>query len=306
MAGQNLIKARRRLTELFKTGVEIRMGGRYGKAGEIAAKGEGPFLKDNGKPDPLDEQAGEFAMWVQPPSPLQRDMALRDANAARARAVLAIKRDTDSEDHLVAAEFVQQMSEETLYDYILVGGIEQRRQEAIREVLADEEWKDITELQDSLRVFAEEERADDDPEVLAVRERELALSEAVTEREKELREAEMSVLKLRGIGKARQDAIEKRGELVASRAFMAEYERQMTYFAVRDIEDHKTLFFTSAREMSEQSDEVLELIQRALEPFIQDGAEAKNSQRVVSGSESSELPSTPETSAPSTPEESSE
>jgi hypothetical protein len=298
---QGLIRARRKLKELYRTGVEIRVGGRYGREGAIAPKGEGPFLDEDGKPVPLDEDA-EVAMWVQPPSPLHREQALRDANAARARAVLRTRTETDSEEHLAAMEFITQMSEETLYEYVLVNDTETRRQDAIREVLAEDEWKDITELQESLRIFEEEERPEDDPEVKAVRDREEKLSEQVAAREKELREAAYDVLKMRGVAEARKQAVERRAEIIASQAFMKEYERQMRYYSVRDIDDHGVLFFESARELAAEDDELRDLIDRAADRFIKDGNEAKNSQGVESGLESSALPSEPETTDSSTPE----
>lgn len=301
---QGLIKARRRLSELFKTGVEIRFGGRYGREGAVAPKGEGPFLDDDGKAVPLADD--EVAMWVQPPSPLHRDQALRNANAAKSRAALAARRDEDSEEHLAALEFIEQMSEETLYDYVLVSDIEERQQDAIREILQDEEWSDITELQESMRIFEEEGRAEDDPEVEAVRERERELQRLVSEREAELREAAYDVLRMRGPEAARKVALEKRGDLLSSRAFMIEYERQMTFFSVRDADDHGVIFFESPTELASQPDEVLALIQEALQPFIKDGSEAKNSPRAESGSDLSAPPSKPETSESSTPEESTE
>lgn len=297
--GQSLIRARRRLSELFRTGVEIRFGGRYGLAGAIAPTGEGPFLNEDGAIDP--PAPDEIAMWVQPPSPLHRDMALRDANAARSRASLAAK-ETDSAEYLQAREFVESMAEETLYDYVLIADMDKRQQEAVREILAEEEWADITELQDSLRIFEEEERPEDDPEVQLIRRREEELSKQVAKREHELWEAAIDVMRMRGLEHAQKQAIDRHVDLLASRAFMTEYERQMTFYSVRDPEDHGVIFFESARELAAQSDEILMLVQRALKPFISDGAEAKNSPRAESGSASSAPPSKPATSESSTPE----
>jgi hypothetical protein len=62
------------------------------------------------------------------------------------------------------------------------------------------------------------------------------------------------------------------------------------------------LFFESARELAAEDDELRDLIDRAADRFIKDGNEAKNSQGVESGLESSALPSEPETTDSSTPE----
>jgi hypothetical protein len=76
----------------------------------------------------------------------------------------------------------------------------------------------------------------------------------------------------------------------------------MTYYSVRDIKDHSQLFFESAKEWAEQDDQIRSTVNGALQGFIQEAAEAKNSQGVVSGSESSEPPSKQETSEASTPQ----
>lgn len=310
MAGQQgLIKRRRALSDLYKKGVEVRFGGRYGEDGEIALnpanqKREGEFQDEKGKPIPIKD--GEVQLWVQPPSPTQRDMAVRDANAARNRAILRAKREEDSEEHLEALQFIEQMSEETLYDYVLIGEQDERRQDALREILAEEEWADITELQESMRIFEEEERPADDPEVIAVKEREDLLTEQVMERERELRDAAYDVMKMKGHEAAKRKAIERRSEINGSRAFMVEYERKMKFYSIRDFDDHGVIFFESATEMGNQPDEFIALIDEALKPFISDGAEAKNSPRAESGSESSDLPSKPETSDSSTQTESTE
>lgn len=273
---QGLIKARRRLSDLYKRGVEIRFGGRYGHEGQVAPTGEGRFIdEETGEPDPLDEE-NEVAIWIQPPSPLQRDEAIRDANAARARAVLRTRREEDSEEHLQALEFIETMSDETLFDYVITGEVEERRNEAIREVLADEEWSDITELQESMRIFQEEGREEDDPEVKDLAAREEELQRQVGKREDELREAAYEALQMQGREAAKKKAIERRSELVASRAFMVEYERRMTFYSCRDVEDSTLLFFDSPLEFAAQDDHVLELISAALNPFISDGGDAKN------------------------------
>lgn len=299
---QKLIKARERLEALYRQGVEVRFGGRYGPEGKIAEIPEGQ--KEGRFEEPLNEEAGELAMWVQPPSPVQRDMALRSSNAARARALLVAKNDEDSEEHLTAMEFIEDMSDETLYEYVLLAETDQRRQSALREVLGEEEWSDITELQDSLRVFEEENRPEDDPEVVAVRKREDELAKQVAERERTLRDADLDALKFGGRERAKKQALEKRSDIIGSQAFMKEYERQMSFYSVRDPENTAEYFFTNATELADQPDPVRNLIMEAQGKFLQDGAEAKNSPRAASGSTSSELPSKQETSESSTPEES--
>lgn len=306
------LKARRKLSDLYKTGVEVRFGpGPDGEpVGRIAKndKGEqkGYFLDDSGKPLPLGEE--EVAMWVQPASPLQREMALRDAQASRARALVLAKRNHDSVEHLTIMAFLADMSDDTLFDYVLAATADTRRNEATREILGQKEWEDVTSIQDALRQFEEMDPAEleGNPEYEAIMDLDIKFGDQVRERELELLEAEREVTQMLGREKAEKKALDKRSELVGSQAFMSEYERQMTFYSVRDPDNTASLWFESARELAEQPDGVLEVLREALTLFIQDGTEAKNLQGVASGLESSEPPSEPGTSEASTPEASNE
>jgi hypothetical protein len=297
------IKARRKLSDLYKKGVEVRFG--PNDAGKVEGN-VGPFVDSEGKPVPATDE--HVAMWVQPPSPLQREMALRDAQAARARALVRAKRNEDSEEHLTVMAFLADMSDDTLIEYVLVSDQDSRRNDATREILALKEWEDITSYQDAMRQFEEmtPEELEDNAEYDALMELDSKFADQVSKREAELLDAAREVLQMRGRGAAEAKALEKRAELVGSQAFMREYERQMMFYSVRDVDDTGVLFFESARELAEQEDEVRELLAEALTPFISDGAEAKNSPGVASGSESSELPKKPETSEASTQPASSE
>src|SRR4051794_12904240 len=86
VAGATNIQARRKLSDLYKKGVEVRFGPGPDKepVGKI-----GPFVDSDGHP--IKVLSTEIAMFVQPPSPLQREMALRDAQAARSKALVRAK-----------------------------------------------------------------------------------------------------------------------------------------------------------------------------------------------------------------------
>jgi hypothetical protein len=280
------LQARRKLSELYKKGVEVRFG------------------PDGGRIGPFEEPAAEdeVALYVAPPSPLQREQALRDAQAKRARALIATKREEESEEHLTSKAFLAEMSLPTLIDYVLIADQEERRAEAIRDVLARDEWKDISALQDALRQFDEDETDEDDPEYKAILERDEEYGRQVNERDLSLIEAARDALKLLSRDELERRALEKRSELVGSQAFMNEYERQMTYYSVREVGNDSLLFFESARDWADQDDLIQTTIKEALSMFINEGTEAKNSQGAVSGSDSSALPSEPVISEVSIPE----
>lgn len=268
------IKARRAISDLYKQGVEVRFGldPETGKPkGKI-----GPFVNSEGKYKPAED--GEIAVFVRPPSPLQREQAMRDGQARRARALINAKRHEDSEEHLTIMAFLADMSDETLVDYLLVQEQNDRYQEAMREVLSNDEWSNMTELQDALRQFEEmdDEELVGNEEYLALMELDEKFTEQVRARLHELTDAQRDAMRMMRRETLERRALDKRSEMVGSQAFITEYQLQMEYYSVRDAEDHNQLFFSNAREFAEQHDDFRETIAEALQPFIGDSAEAKN------------------------------
>jgi len=290
------IKARKRLAELFNRGIEVRFNEDGGRIG--------PFVNEDG--NRISPAEGEVAMWITPPSPDQREQSLRDAQAARARALLRSQRDPDSEESLTSEVFISGMSDETLLEYVVMSDLDERQQIAQREVLSREEWKNFEALQDSMRIFQEQQGDPEAEEWRDLMEADRRFGAQIEERVDELTDAARQTLGMFNRDELMRRAKEKRQEIVGSQAFMAEYEQLMMYYAIRDVDDRRMLFFDSVQEWKEQPDEVREVIVEALSQFVGDVAEAKNSSRAASGSDSSALPSEPETSESSTQKESSE
>lgn len=267
------IKARRELNDLFAQGVEVR----FGRNADGQPEGRiGPFLNSEGKFKPAED--GEIAMFVRPPSPLQREQAMRDGQARRARALINAKRNEDSEEHLTIMAFLADMSDETLIDYLLVQEQNDRYQEAMREVLSREEWANMTELQDALRQFEdmEDEELVGNEEYSALMELDEKFTEQIRERLSSLTDAQRDAMRLMRRETLERRALEKRSEMVGSQAFINEYQLQMEFYAVRDADDHSKLFYSSAREFAEQHEAVREKIAEALSQFIGESGEAKN------------------------------
>lgn len=295
MSSRN-IKARKKLSELFKRGIEVRFDEDGGHLG--------PFLDEDGKPIPVTDE--QVAMWIQAPSPYQREMALRDAQAARAKALLRAKRDEESEENLTSRAFLSEMTPETLSEYVLMIDEEERQNTAIREVLSREEWAEFPALQDSFRRMEEVGGNPEDDEWKDLMEADRRYGNQVAERENELSEAARESLKYLSSEELERRALEKRSEIVGSQAFMAEYEKQMLYYSIRDIENTSNLFFDTVDEWNEQPEEIRTIVVEALSKFVGEAAEAKNSLGAASGSDLSALPNEPETSEPSTLQESTE
>lgn len=295
------IKKRKLLSELYKKGVEIRFATDPNTGVPVGKIG--PFLDDNGRAIPCPDDT--VAMFIRPPDPLQRDMAMRAGQGKRAAALVKAKRDENSEEFLTITAFLADMSDETLIDYVLLGDQSMRRSEAEREILALEEWKEMANYQEAMRQFDEmpAEELEDNEEWKALLELDDKYAKQVAERELQLSDAQRDSMRFLQREQVEKKALDKRAEMVGSQAFMNEYERQMLYFSVRDAENIDQLFFESATELAMQPDEVRDVINEALLPFITDSAEAKNSQGAASGSDSSVPPVKQETSAASTPEE---
>lgn len=302
------IKARRALSDLFKKGTEIRFGPDPENPDGPTKCELGPFLRDSGERiPPRDDQV---VLWVTPADPLQREQALREANAKRAGSIVRAKRDKESEEHLTAMAFLADLSDETLVEYVVIGNEGIHQQEAEREVLARDEWKDMTSYQDAMRQFQgmSEEELERNEEWRTLLDLDERYGEQTRERVLELSAAEREVLRMT----VRSDraavekmALSKRAELAASSVFMNQFDRWMVFYAVREFEDTSQQFFEDPDDLARQPQEVKNLISEALLPYISDVGEAKNSPRVVDGSASSEPPSEPATSDRSIPVEQS-
>lgn len=284
------IAARKKLSALYDRGRAVRFGP------------EGSRIAPNGRfdaEDPLGED--EIELWIAPPNPHQKEMSLREAQASRARSLLRVKRDQESEEHLTAMAFLADMDKETLVFYLLEAGEDGRTQAAIREVLAEKEWENIDELRDAMTQFEESGADVDDPEYKSLLDADRRYGEAVAKAARDLLEASRDSLQLLSREELERRGLDRRCELVGSQAFISEYERQMKFYSVRESSNHSTLFFANPAELAEQDELIQTAISNALHQFINEGSEAKNSQGVARGSEWSELPVTEETSEASTP-----
>lgn len=294
------IEQRRALDDLFMEGEEVRFG-RDPETKEPWAK-VGPFRDDHDERIP--PEPGTICMFVRPPNPVQREEAMRNANARRARALVKTQRDKDSEEHLTSMAYLVDMSDETLVDYVIMAKTAERTAEAERDVLSREEWKEMTSYQDAARQFAEmtPEQLENDPEWAAFSELEERYSRQIAERELQIQDAERSILTSIPRERVEEQALKKRSEFIGSQAFLNEYQRWMNYYSAREFDDSTLLFFTNVDDWATAHETIKEAVAEAMEPFITDGAEAKNSSRAAPGSDLSVLPETPETSESSTPE----
>lgn len=280
---QTNIERRRRLSALYEKGKIIR----FGPDGEV-----------DGEPT-----SNDIEIFVGPPSPLHREMAVREAQAIRARAMLSVRKESDSEEYLSSASFIASMDDDAIVNYLVNFGDAERLSEARRTVLSRPEWDDFNALRDSMQQFEDAGSPYDDPEWEFLLKRDQQFGDQLDVVVKELKEASREGFKLMGRGDLEKKSLDRRIEAVGSAAFMKAYEDCMLFYACRTPEDHTELFFDSVADMKSQPDEVTDALQQALATYITEAAEAKNSLAAGSGSASSVMPKEPETSSPSTPED---
>jgi hypothetical protein len=253
------IEKRKRMEALFDKGAYV-----YFTATEDGT----PIVRES------EEQVepGDMKIWVRPANPLQREMVVREAQAARARALVSSK-DPDSKEWIGVRAFVVQLSQESLVDYVIDLDESDRVSEARRDVLKEPEWEDFNALRDAMRQYEEAGSPKDDPEWTSLLKRDEEFGRQVAERARELRES-------------------------ANEA--------MLHMPRVDEDDHNELYYESPDEMREQPQELQDALSLRLAQFVADAGEAKNSQGAAPSSTSSEPPAEPEISESSTPEGSSE
>ena len=247
----------------------------------------------------------DMAIWVRPCSPLQREMVVRESQAARARAVVAA-RDERSIEWVTVRGYIAGLSFDALVDYVLELDDSDRLSEARRDVLKEKEWEDFNQLRDAMRQYEDAGSPVDDPEWQPLLDRDTAFGSQVNARADELRESAYEAHKLMPRARLEERAIDKRIDQAGTGQFVDSYEIWTLFYSCRDDEDHLSLFFDDIAEMRSQPEELLQALRDKLASFITEAGEAKNSQGVASGSASSEPPAAPETSESSTPEASSE
>jgi hypothetical protein len=252
--------------------------------------------------DPEVESPNDVLVWVGPPSPLQREMAIRDAQASRARAVLQARNDESSDTWATIRAFIASMSKEELIEFIIDLNETDYIAQARRDVLVEKQWEDFNQLRDAMRNYEDAGSPAGDPEWEPLLERNRDFADQVLARADVLEGDARGGYKFMPRANLEEKAVDLRIEQAASSAFMVAYEENMLFYSCRDDEDHKALYFDSVDDMKSQPQEMQDGLARKLASFITDAGEAKNLQGVVPGSTSSEPPASPETSESSTPE----
>lgn len=308
------IRPRRRLADLWARGREVRFNEDGAAVYEHIRNRETKSVERiltnvydlEGNVIPLDEAEwtddaeGDIVIWVQPPSPNQREQALREAQAQRGLTVINARKKVETSEFISAESFVAEMGHETLIEYVLAMGEADRRNEAERSLLMKDEWKDFSALQDSMRKWDEAGNPEGE-EWQALIDRDVEFGKQVGEEADRLREAGRESLAMLPQDELERRAKDKRIDMLASQAFIATYEREMLFAACRDPNNHDVQYWSDLNDMMAEDKYGLDVLADVYGQYIQESRDAKNAQRAAPGSASSEPPAKPETSEASTP-----
>lgn len=223
----------RRLTDLFVRGKEVTIG----------------------------DGEGAITVWVQKLNPVDQEMALRRANAARAR-ILAKKKDEDSFEYQSTRMDIVGKDADELIEFLVADVIQSKSQSFEAELAAEDEWsKDhyLQGLRDSWNDGLKDayHMDNDDEEAARVFAELRRFSDEVTK----LLQGEAE--KLRGDYKDTSDeelenlVFDKMFAATADMAWVHEYRRCEIWLGVRELENHKKRYFESRDEVDHLEQEVL-------------------------------------------------
>lgn len=255
------IEKRKRLEALFDRGEYVR------------------FNRDEkGRPvvNPEVESETDMQIWVCPPSPLQREMAVREAQAARARVMLEARKNEDSPSWLTIRSFIANLSNDALIQYVLDLDEGDYLSQARRDVLQQKEWDDFNSLRDAMRQYEEAGSPVGDPEWEPLLKRDEEFGSQVTTRADEIRDDAEAGYKHMPRVKVEEKAVDKRVEQAGSAAFVTSYEEWMLFYACRDDDDHSVLYFENKDEVKSLPQPVQQALADQLSDFISEASEAKN------------------------------
>lgn len=263
MANKKLsrIEKRRKLEALFDRGHYVR------------------FNSDaEGRPviNPETESDTDMLIWVAPPSPLQREMAIREAQASRARVMVDARGNEHSDQWLTVHGFIKGLTVDQLIEYLVTLDDNEYFAAARREVLTWDEWEDFNALRDAMRQYEQAGSPVGDPEWESLINRDKEFGKQVGERAAEIRADAVDGYKHMPRGKLEDAALDKRIEQAGTSAFLASYEEYMLFYACRDDESHSDLYFEEPEEIKALPPEVQESLNDELRTFITEVGEAKN------------------------------
>jgi len=246
------------------------------KLSQLFERGRYIHFSEDGKVVPAEEGQWSERVWIASPNPLQRDSAMREGAAARARVELDSRDATDSPEWLAVRAFVSALDKVNLIEFLLNSKAGDRLNEARRDVLREDEWDNFNQLRDAMRQFEESGAERDDPEWASLIERDIEFARQVTDRADQIRVTAQEAYELMPSAELEKEAIALRVDNAGASAFVVAYENWMMYYSVREPEDHDTLMFDEVTEFQSMPRVFQNAVANVLSEFIDESSEAKN------------------------------
>lgn len=237
------------------------------------------FNRDSeGRPliDPEMVSDDDMRIFVGPPSPLQREMAVREAQATRARVMLEARDDEDSTTYVTIRNYIRGMKRDALIDYILDLDENEHYTQARRDVLQQKDWEDFNAFRDAMRQWEEAGSPLDSEEWKPLLDRDAKFGRDIEGRASEIRADAHTGYMHMAVGLVQEKAIEKRIDQIGSAAFMVAYEEWILFYSCRDDEDHLELYFEKPEDIKRLPEKVQAALATKAREFVTDVSEAKN------------------------------
>lgn len=287
--GKDKLSRIKRVTDLFEEGREVVLS------------------------DDLDDPV---LVWVNKINPFEMEEARKDGSVGRARALMRLT-DPDSPESLMFEQASQSRSDENLVEALVYSHQNEDYVRALDDIKADEDWKERLEiLERADQQMLDAGTAPDDDEQARLSE----LNQAYMVRIRELtdeyqqeRKSDFSGMSTEELQEAYRKAYQ---DQAGSAGFLNEYRTTELYYALRDCQakpgdsgwdhstcSHRTRLCDSRAEVRELPEGLIVKVREAITLLNMTPRDAGNSDAPASSSASSEQPSAPEASTPSTPTE---
>lgn len=276
---------------------------------DLFTEGKVVFLE---RQDPNYQEPVAEPFWVSKPTAFERDEALKDARAARARR--AIRFDTDPDEQEIVQGQLHAMTSDDVIDTLIGAKGNEHYIKALDELKADEDWAERIDVLDRAGLEDDRDSTVEDRAVMRTITTEYlaAIDELTKKYNAELRE---ELAQLDG-AELRKRYRETWRDMTAFEAFMETRRVTEIYFALRVCEgtrvdgewshvdcDHRERLLDKRDQVFDLPDALLQAVRATLEGLQMTPREAGNSDAPLTSSGSSEQPSEQEGSTGSGQEE---
>lgn len=257
----NFVKKRRRLTDLYMVGKELTFS---------------DSLDENNEDDPV-------TVWINKLSPIEQRDAADQATKARAT-ILTIKNSPSlSADRLMYEDQIYDLgidTRELQIEFLASEKIQEAEISNEERIASEDEWsKDqyLKSLQESWNDGLLEKWTDDpeDEDAKKVYDELKRFAEQVIEATKDDRENILAEYDHVSDEEIFKDVVDKIIDAEADFAWMNEFAGWQVYYAVREIDDHKTRYFESREEVACLDNRILTEIVRQYREMTVEGVEGK-------------------------------